>query len=168
MQDCLRQINQRIDLAASTLRDPTQRQEYDRLLSRVETDDGSYSIEQRMTRRQMAEKNFLKAQELAFEEEYYSAIVLLRQAVDFAPDHVAAWYLLGSCQQRNPKWIRHAIESYHRALAIDPSHVDALLSLGDLYRAQGLTARAQSCFEDVLQIANDHPEAKSRLKAMKK
>ena len=92
--------------------------------------------------------------------------MLLRQAVEFAPDHAQAWYVLGQCQERNPKWRREAAESYQRALSIDPNNADALISLGDLYKTEGLASRAQICYEDVLKIAPDNQQAKSRLTQM--
>ena len=121
-----------------------------------------------MAQRSIAEHNFAKARELSVAGDYYGAIVLLKQAVEFAPDHSQAWFLLGSCQERNPKWHRAAAESYQRALAIDPNFVDALISLGDLYRSDGLTSRAQACYDDVLKISPENQEAKRRLQALKK
>jgi cytochrome c-type biogenesis protein CcmH/NrfG len=88
--------------------------------------------------------------------------------VEFVPDHADAWYLLASCQERNPKWRRDAAENYQRALSLDPNKVDALISLGDLYRMEGLTSRAQNCYEDALKISPDNPQAKSRLDLIKK
>ncbi|HYM59874.1 MAG TPA: tetratricopeptide repeat protein, partial [Thermoanaerobaculia bacterium] len=67
--------------------------------------------------------------------------------------------------ERNPQWRRQASESFQKALSIDPNSADILISLGDLYRTEGLVSRAQSCYEDVLKITPDHQEAKSRLAA---
>jgi tetratricopeptide (TPR) repeat protein len=149
------------------LKDPVRRQEYDRLLQQRSA-RGADELQKRVAQRSIAEQNFARAQELAVAGDYYGAIILLKQAVEFAPDHARAWYLLGSCQERNPKWHREAAESFQRALAIDPNLVDALISLGDLYRSEGLTSRAQSCYEDVLKIAAENQEAKRRLQALKK
>ena len=93
---------------------------------------------------------------------------LLKQTVNYAPDHAEAWQLLGSCQERNPKWRRDAAESFQMALSIDPNHTDALISLGDLYKLEGLITRAQTCYEDALKIAPENQQAKSRLQAIKK
>ncbi|HVT45374.1 MAG TPA: tetratricopeptide repeat protein [Thermoanaerobaculia bacterium] len=165
--DAIAQILRRLDLISSVFDNSDSRHEYDLLLSRAKSDDLNFSMTQRIARREIAEKNFEKAKELSFVEDYYGAIVLLKQAVNFAPDHAEAWYLLGNCQQHNPKWIRDAAESYQKVLALNPNHLDALLSLGDLFRAQGLVSRAQSCYEEVLQIDPEHAEAKRRLKGLK-
>jgi TolA-binding protein len=167
VREAVQTIVKSIDDAIAMLKDPVRKHEYDKLLAQRGVTGGE-ELQKRVTQRSIAEQNFTKARELSVEADYYGAIVLLKQAVQFAPDHAEAWYLLGSCQERNPKWRRDAAESFQRALSIDPNHVDALISLGDLYRGEGLTSRAQSCYEDVLKIAADNQQAKSRLVALKK
>ena len=167
VRDSVQAINRRIDEASAVLRDPVRRQEYDRLLAQRSA-RGADELQKRVAQRSIAEHNFHKAVELSAGGDYYGAIVLLKQAVEFAPDHAQAWFLLGACQERNPKWRREAAESYQRALAIDPNFVDALISLGDLYKSEGLASRAQSCYEDVLKIESENQEAKRRLQAIKK
>jgi tetratricopeptide (TPR) repeat protein len=167
VREYLEIIVRRIDEAAFTLSDPFRRQEYDKLLTAARRDD-SVSVQQRLTRRSIAEQNFRKARELSVTGDYWGAIVLLRQAVDYAPDHAEAWYILGTCLEQNPKWRREAVEAFQRALSIDPNMVDALLSLGDLYKGQGMTARAIACYEDALQIDPENAMAKTRMKNVKK
>jgi tetratricopeptide (TPR) repeat protein len=156
-------IRRKIDEAAMVLTDPVRRQEYDKLLSASRRDD-SVSVQQRLTRRSIAEKNFRKARELSIAGDYWGAIVLLRQAVEYSPDHAEAWFILGTCLEHNPKWRREAVEAFQRALSFDPNMVDALLSLGDLYKGQGMTARAIACYEDALQIDPESAMAKTRIK----
>src|SRR5205085_12133611 len=141
------------------------RQAYDKLLSQ-HSGRTPGELQKRLTQRVIAEQNFQKARDLSVTGDYYGAIVLLRQAVEFSPDHAQAWYLLGQCQERNPKWRREAAESYQKTLSIDPNNVDALISLGDLYKSEGLASRAQSCYEDVLKISAENQQARSRLTGM--
>ena len=167
VRDSVTAINRRIDEAVGILKDPVRRQAYDKLLTQRAA-RGADELQKRVTQRSIAEQNYHKARELSTAGDYYGAIVLLKQAVDFAPDHSEAWYLLGSCQERNPKWRRDAAESFQRALSLDPNKIDALISLGDLYKGEGLTSRAQSCYEDALKISPDNQQAKSRLDGIKK
>jgi tetratricopeptide (TPR) repeat protein len=162
VRDAVQAINRRIDDATLVLRDAVRRQAYDKLMQQ---DSGHVpgELQKRLNQRVIAEQNFTKARDLSITGDYYGAIVLLRQAVEFAPDHTEAWYLLGQCQERNPKWRREAAESYQKALSLNPNNVDALISLGDIYKSEGLASRAQTCYEDVLKINKDNPEAKSRL-----
>jgi len=162
VRDAVQAINRRIDEATLVLKDAVRRQAYDKLMQQ-QSGRLPGELQKRLTQRVIAEQNFQKAKDLSVLGDYYGAIVLLRQAVEFAPDHAAAWYLLGQCQERNPKWRRDAAESYQKALSLEPNDVDALISLGDLYKIEGLASRAQSCYEDVLKINKDNPEAKSRL-----
>lgn len=167
VRDAVQAINRRIDEAIGILNDPDRRAAYDQLLQQAGGRAG-VSVQQRLAQRAIADQNFAKARELSSKGDFYGAIVLLKQTVEFAPENADAWYLLGCCQERNPKWRREAAESFQRALSVDPNHIDALISLGDLYKGEGLVSRAQTCYEDALKIAPDNQQAKSRLGALKK
>ncbi|HEX9160645.1 MAG TPA: tetratricopeptide repeat protein [Thermoanaerobaculia bacterium] len=168
VRDAISAINRRIDEAVNELKDASRRASYDKLLGERGSRATDASMQQRLTQRSIAEQNFNRARELAIQGDYYGAIVLLKQSVEYASDHAQAWFLLGTCQERNPKWRREAAESFQRALSIDPNFIDAMISLGDLYKSEGLVSRAQSCYEDVLKIAPENPQAKSRVQALKK
>lgn len=168
VKDALAAINKRLDEASAVLENPARRQAYDKLLTQRSGRPDGDDMQRRAARRSIANQNFQRARELSATGDYYGAIVLLKQTVTFAPDHAEAWHLLGACQERNPKWRRDAAESFQRALSLDPNSVTALISLGDLYRTEGLISRAQSCYEDVLKIAPENAEAKSRLAAIRK
>ena len=165
VREAVQAINLRIDEATLVLKDAVRRQAYDRLIQQ-QSGKVPGELQKRLTQRVIAEQNFQKAQELSTSGDYYGAIVLLRQAVEFAPDHPQAWFLLGQCQERNPKWRRDAAESYQHALSLDPNNFDVLISLGDLYKSEGLVSRAQSCYEDVLKISPENAQARSRLAEM--
>ncbi|HUP47088.1 MAG TPA: tetratricopeptide repeat protein [Thermoanaerobaculia bacterium] len=170
VREAVNAILRRIEEATNVLKDAGRRASYDKLMQdRGAGSTGTdASIQQRLTQKSIADQNFARAQELAANEDYYGAIVLLKQAVEYTPDNAQAWYLLGSCQERNPKWLRDAAESFQMALSVDPNFIDAMISLGDLYKAQGLVSRAQSCYEDVIKIAAENQQAKSRLHALRK
>ena len=102
VRDAVLTINRRLDEAWNVLKDSVQRQAYDKLLQQRSAQMPG-ELQKRLTQRVIAEQNFTKARDLSAAGDYYGAIVLLRQAVEFAPDHAQAWYLLGQCQERNPK-----------------------------------------------------------------
>lgn len=159
-------IIRRADEAVNVLKDAVRRGAYDKLVHQRAGSEAT--IQQRLHQRSIAEHNFAKAKELTAQGDYYGSIVLLKQAVQYVPDHADAWYLLGACQERNPKWRRDAAESFQMALSIDPNNTEALISLGDLYKLEGLITRAQTCYEDALKISPENQQAKSRLQAIKK
>jgi hypothetical protein len=163
-RDYVKQIAAMLDRDMATLSNPQGRQEYDRLLARGHSPE---ALVQQAVRRNISTQNFRKARDLSIMGDYYGAIVLLKQTVNYDSGNAEAWLLLGNCQEKNPKWRREAANSYHKALAANPNNVDALISLGDLYRSEGLAARAQTFYEDVLKIEPEHPIAKKRLDGSK-
>lgn len=167
VHEAVNAIGKKVEEALATLSDATKRAAYDRVLKEA-TPGGDIPVQQKLARRSIAQQNYARARDLSVQGDYYGAIVLLKQAVQFAPDDANAWFLLGSCQERNPKWLREAAVSFQRALSVDPTMVEALVSLGDLYHAQGLASRAQNCYEDVLRIDPVNQQATSRLAALKK
>jgi tetratricopeptide (TPR) repeat protein len=166
VKESLTAILRRIEEASAALANPTRRQSYDKLLEQRVARGGD--LKRRETQQTLANQNLYRARELSAAGDYYGAIVLLRQSVNFAPDLAEAWHLLGACQERNPKWRRDAAESFQRALSLDPNSVGVLLSLGDLYKSEGMISRAQVCYEDVLKISPENQEANSRIAALKK
>ncbi|GAC1434148.1 MAG: hypothetical protein NVSMB68_06660 [Thermoanaerobaculia bacterium] len=168
VRDAVSAIGRRIDEALSILKEATHRASYDKLLQERGSRAQDGSMQQRLTQRSIAEQNFNKARDLVVQGDYYGAIVLLKQSVEYAADNAQAWFLLGTCQERNPKWRRDAAESFQMALSIDPNFIDAMISLGDVYKLEGLVSRAQSCYEDVLKIAPENAQARSRVLALKK
>jgi tetratricopeptide (TPR) repeat protein len=166
VREAVQSIVRRIDEALTALKDAGPRAAYDKLLQ--ERGGRSADIQQRLSQKAIADRNHARARDLIVQGDYYGAIVLLRQAVEFAPDNAESWFLLGTCQERNPKWRREAAESFQMALSVNPNYLDAMISLGDLYRTEGLASRAQACYEDVLRIAPENQQAKSRIQGLKK
>ena len=123
VRESVQMIIRRIDEALHVLTDPVRRAAYDKLIAQGGGPGAGEELQKRLAQRSIAEQNFNKARDLSVAGDYYGAIVLLKQAVAFAPDHAEAWYLLGQCQERNPKWRREAAESYQRVLSIDPNHI---------------------------------------------
>jgi curved DNA-binding protein CbpA len=168
VREPLQAIIRRIDEAVLTLKEPVRRAAYDKLLQSSGGPRDEASMQQRISRQQIAEQNYARARELTVDGDYYGAIVLLKQAVEYAPENAQAWFLLGTCQERNPKWRRDAAESFQQALSVDPYFVDALIALGDVYKSEAMISRAQACWEDALKIVPDNQQAKTRLAALKK
>ena len=161
----VRQVSQRIDEAMKILADADKRTAYDKALQSRVVAQGT-TVQQSLARRSLARENFRKAEELYVREDFYGAIVLLKQAVKFAPDHAKSWHLLGVCQEKNPRWKRQAIDSFQRALSLDPNSTDTMLALGDLYSSHNMATRARTFYEDVLKVDHDSAVAKSRLKKL--
>jgi tetratricopeptide (TPR) repeat protein len=162
-------IRRKLDEALGVLNDPVKRAEYDKIIiagRRHEASDPS--LQQKLAQRSIAQKNFERAGELSISGDYYGAIVLLKQSLEYTPHNADAWFLLGSCQEKNPNWRHDAVDSYQKALSINPNHIDTMIALGDLYQSEGLAGRARACFEDVLKIEPENARARTRMKTAKK
>jgi hypothetical protein len=71
--------------------------------------------------------------------------------------------LLARCYRKNPKWLRSAEDELLRVLDLQPGNVEALLSLGEIYRQVGMPSRARAMFERVLEIEPAHSVAWEQL-----
>jgi Tfp pilus assembly protein PilF len=69
---------------------------------------------------------------------------------------------LGNALQAQGK-LEQAVASYRRALALEPSYVDALVNLGATYRAQGELDQAVASYQQALALEPDVPVAHSNL-----
>jgi hypothetical protein len=71
--------------------------------------------------------------------------------------------LLARAYAKNPNWVRRAEETLQLVVREDPMSADAHYELGLLYKAGGLTARAQAMFRRVLELRPEHREAAAEL-----
>ena len=60
-----------------------------------------------------------------------------------------------------------AEESFAKATQLDPWNVDYWMSLGHLYKRQGLKLRARKQFEEALKLVPNSPEVLRELKALR-
>jgi tetratricopeptide (TPR) repeat protein len=156
MREPVQQIRDYLERARKTIASPASR-------AAAAGDNLIGDVMQRGAQMDIARVNLRRAKELTIKGDFYGAIVLLKEVVRFNPESAEAWHLLASCQERNPQWRRDAATNYLKALAVDPIYVEAMISLGNLYRAEGLASRAVHFFEEALTIQPDHPIAIKRL-----
>jgi tetratricopeptide (TPR) repeat protein len=106
---------------------------------------------------QMARRAFQKA-------DYQNCLTYCQESLRHEPLAITH-ALLGDVLVRNPdrRWQRQAEESYQKAIDMDPWNPDHLVSLGRLYRSQGLHSRARKVIEKALEITPNHTEARAIL-----
>lgn len=87
------------------------------------------------TKSSKAKKQYEKAINSAEEQDYKSALVYLEAALSVDPEFIDAWVVRGDCYMymRNCKT---ALESYYKALEIDPEYYPPLLYLTGLQELQ--------------------------------
>ncbi|HXO43589.1 MAG TPA: DnaJ domain-containing protein [Thermoanaerobaculia bacterium] len=120
---------ERATAAYVTLSHPGKRRDYDREIGPAgwpETAAGKSRAEENRDR---ARGYFNRATAFAAKDDFHFAIELLREAVRIDPQ-AKYFVLLGDLQTRNQHWLRHALDSYARALEIggpDPQVEEAIL-----------------------------------------
>jgi curved DNA-binding protein CbpA len=108
---------ERATAAYITLSHPGRRRDYDRELGPNAWPASGTGPSRAEENRARARAYFARASAYAAKDEFHFAIELLREAVRIDPQ--AKYYaLLGDLQTRNQNWLRHAADSYARALEI--------------------------------------------------
>ncbi len=96
---------------------------------------------------------------------FWDAIQLLEGMLPWVSgkSEVRVRTLLARSYRKNPKWLRSAEDELLKVLDLQPSNVEALLSLGEIYRQGGMPSRARAMFARVLEIEPDHGAAREQL-----
>ncbi len=109
---------------------------------------------------QLLEQGALQMQRQQFDE----AIATFQKALKEEPQSAVTYNLLGMTyrltynQVRNQELKRQEIESFKKAVEIDPTYWVALINLGATYYYQGDKAKAAPLFKKALTLNPNHPE----------
>jgi len=165
-----RKILIKLDETFAILGDADRRKNYDELLTHRPTDPSTHDmVERRELQKKIAKTNYEAAKDLLeHHEDTFGAIQLLQQAVIFDPENADYFWLLGSCQMKNPKWMKDAVDTFQKVVMIDPSRSEAWIEMGKVYIKNRMFRRAINCFTEALKYEKESEEAKSGLKAAKK
>ena len=105
---------------------------------------------------------FKRAKRAMSEEDFWSAIELCRRAIELDEDNNAdRYHLLGRALAENPRWRRDAEQNFKIAQKLEPWEPRYLLSLGQLYQKDGLTARAERVFNQLRALDPEFPIPKA-------
>ncbi|MCG8455011.1 MAG: tetratricopeptide repeat protein [Holophagales bacterium] len=144
-----------------TLSDPLRRSEYNNLMGlhhRVEV----ASDQRREEKRALARQQYLRGASSLAEMDYSTAVDLLKEAARLDPRHE---YLatLGKAQAKNPRWRHHALESFRRAVELEPGNAGYHLALGKVLEGEERVEEAKACFAQALELMPDNVEAQVAL-----
>jgi len=92
-----------------------------------------------------------QAQERAMAGDHFTAVSYLKQAIDTYPKNAHAHTLLGNCQDCLDN-VKHAIESYDKALQIDPDDAETWFNKGMSLKKTGQINEATQCFEKCMDL----------------
>jgi curved DNA-binding protein CbpA len=127
-EDVLEVLFERATAAYVTLSHPGKRRDYDREIGPTGWPDSGSQKSRAEENRDRARGYFNRATFYAAKEDFHFAIELLREASRIDPQ-AKYFVLLGDLQTRNQHWLRHAADSYARALEIggpDPQVEEAM------------------------------------------
>lgn len=113
-----------------------------------------------------SDETIFQAQLLLAQARYWDAIQMLETrlpAMQPAKQQRRARILLARAYAKNPNWLRKAEDALQQVVREDPTSADAHYELGLLYKASGMTARAQASFRRVLELRPEHREAAAEL-----
>ena len=160
-RDALETIFRRLGEAYEVLRNPRIRVVYERNLAKAALappPDPSGPVTEVFEAPDAAVE---RAAESLAAERYWEVIRVLERAVPRADGALKqrGRVLLARAYARTPDWAKQAEELLLTVVQQDPSHVDAHLHLGVIYRNQGLRGRALKSFRRVLELAPGHADA---------
>lgn len=134
---------------------------------RVEVDRAKSQVAMDKAHR-TADRYYSKARKFLREGDFHNAIQYSRLAITQNPSDARYYATLGDCLARNPeaRWQRMAEENYAKATELDPWNAEYWMSLGRLYKRQGLSLRARKQFEEALKLVPNNSEILEELKSL--
>jgi Flp pilus assembly protein TadD len=112
---------------------------------------------------ELAERTFLEGVKRFEARDLMGAISLWRDAVRVDPNNAEYHMRLGSALCKNPRWTKEAESHLTAAVRLDPTNVDGLMALGDLYKDAHLNKRAEAQYRAVLRLTPTHAAARKGL-----
>ena len=160
-EDALRLLFEKATEAYLSLSDPVRRSSYNTMMGlhqKVEVDPERRDEEKKI----MAKRNFIQGSSCLADMEYSMAVELLKEAarMDPRPEYFAA---LGQAQSKNPRWRRHAVESYRQALEGAPEDAGLYLALGKLLEDEERIDEARENYQKALDLMPDNVAASEAL-----
>ncbi|HEX2164814.1 MAG TPA: DnaJ domain-containing protein, partial [Thermoanaerobaculia bacterium] len=143
--------------ASLALADPERRRRYD---AEIAPPAAAPPPERRVeVARQLARSYYERAEALVDAEDFHFAIELLHQAVHTHP-RPEYYVLLGRAQAKNPNWLRHAMDSYRRALDLGADDARTSVALGRL--CEEMDQREEALRHYRAALARDPGETEAR------
>jgi tetratricopeptide (TPR) repeat protein len=113
----------------------------------------------------LTEQAVRMAEKLLAQEKYWDVIQALEPQLAEAKGRLKtrAQIVIAKAYLKNPNWVKRAEEELQKVVHAEPTHVEALVLLGGIYKAGGLKARAVAMFRKAVELKPDHEEAAAAL-----
>jgi tetratricopeptide (TPR) repeat protein len=117
-----------------------------------------------MDKQAAARDAYLRGRKSMEVDDVFEAIAMFEQATTLDPTRSEYFFLLGSCQARNPRWKKKAEENLLKAIELNPAQSSGYLALARLYKRGGLGTRSQEMYREVLRWDPSNEEAMAAVK----
>ena len=154
----LRRLFERATAAYLTLSQRERRRRYDERMA-IAHDLRPSAPQRQEEARRMAASYYERAAALVEAEDFHFAVELLKQAVHTHP-RPEYYVLLGRVQSRNPRWLRHAADSYRKAMDLGADDSRTSVALGRICEEMGQSEEAKRHYRAAL--ARDPAETEAR------
>lgn len=142
-----------------TLSQPERRRRYDERIQGLAA-SGGRPVPRKDERQDLARSYYERAEALLDAEDFHFAVELLKQAVQTHP-RPEYYVLLGRAQAKNPNWLRHAMDSYRKAMDLGAEDSRIALALGRICEAMENYEEARRHYESALAKNPVDPDARA-------
>ena len=163
-REALEVLFRRVRDASRVFRSPEARRSYDASLERSEQSVavGPTGPQPEM-QREIARKNYLRARQLVEQEDYFPALEMIKQAVEFDTTRPEYWILLARIQRKNRRWIREGTETLRRAVVKMPESVDLWYELSEACAVERNEPERVKALKEILKIDPGNRRAQQAL-----
>lgn len=163
-RDALEILFRKVRDAARAFRSDESRASYDQSLAEA---GQTYSVGatggNAEMQREIARKNYVRARQLMEQEDYFPALEMVRQSVEFDSMRPEYWILLARIQKKNPRWIRQGGETLRRAVQKMPESVDLWYELSEMCVLERNEPERVKALKEILKIDPQNRRAQRAL-----
>ena len=163
-RDALEVLFRKVRDAAHAFRSDDSRSSYDQSLAMAgQTLSVSATGANPEMQREIARKNYVRARQLVEQEDYFPALEMIRQSVEFDDMKPEYWILLARIQKKNRRWIRQATEMLRHAVQKMPESVDLWYELSEMCALERNEPGRAKALKEILKIDPSNRRAQQAL-----
>ena len=163
-RDALEILFRRVRDAARAFRSEDSRSSYDRSLvaNGQSVNVGATGADPEM-QREIARKNYIRARQLVEQEDFFPALEMIRQSIEFDSMRPEYWILMARIQKKNPRWVRQGTETLRRAVLKMPESVDLWYELSEMCLLERNEGERVKALKEILKIDPSNRRAQQAL-----